>query len=161
MCTGTTCASAEAVAANDVEDDIEDRDDDLLREQQSLKEHEGTSGSVLTVTMTETMIIHTLAIAEMTASMAPPIAETIAPYNAFIAISSQMSFHESCQAQAKALTMLCGYVIAKYCVLIRGCVRSLVMMELDDAERGGSCGVPLSFIPWLDMLPRFLMYPTV
>lgn len=36
---------------------------------------------VLTVTMVDTMIIITLAIAEMTASMAPPIADTIAPFD--------------------------------------------------------------------------------
>lgn len=33
-----------------------------------------------TVTIADTMIIQMLAMAEMTASIAPPIAETIAPY---------------------------------------------------------------------------------
>lgn len=36
---------------------------------------------MLTVTMVETMIMSTLAMAEMTASMAPPMADTIAPYS--------------------------------------------------------------------------------
>lgn len=36
--------------------------------------------SRLTVTMVDTMIMSTLAIAEMTASMAPPMADTMAPW---------------------------------------------------------------------------------
>ena len=44
-----------------------------------MERRERGKGEGRTVTMVETIIMRTLAIAEMTASMAPPIADTIAP----------------------------------------------------------------------------------
>lgn len=45
---------------------------------------------------------------------------------------------------------------------IEGCMRRLVMMELDDAERGGQLwSARYLLYLGLTMLPRFLLYPTV
>ena len=74
-------ASAEAVAAQDVKDDVEYGDDDLVGTGQGVLKAWPRWG-VRTVAMTLTMIMMMLAIAETTALIAPPIAEKIAPCSA-------------------------------------------------------------------------------
>ena len=44
---------------------------------------------ILTVTITDTMIISMLAIADITASIAPPIADTMAPYSENVSVLGQ------------------------------------------------------------------------
>ena len=81
VCASATSASAEAVAAQDIENDIEDGDDDLRSGVVSThaKDQEVEMRMRHTVTMTLTMIIMISAMAETMALMAPPIADTIAP----------------------------------------------------------------------------------
>ena len=43
-------------------------------------------GAILTVTIAETMVMMTLAMAEIIALMAPPIAETMDPYRAKVRV---------------------------------------------------------------------------
>ena len=75
---GAACTSTEAVAADDVEDDVEYSDNDLHKT--------GVSAlawidilALRTVAITLTMIMMMLAMAETTASIAPAIAETMVP----------------------------------------------------------------------------------
>lgn len=76
--TGAPRASAEAVAAQNVEDDVEDSDKDLCGDRDELQVGRA-EWTGLTVTMTLTMIMMMFAIAETIALIAPPIAEKIAP----------------------------------------------------------------------------------
>lgn len=72
------CASSAPVAADDIEDDVEDCDNDLQQSQNG--ELATSKESVMhTVAIAPTIIIMMLAIAEMTASMAPAMAETTVP----------------------------------------------------------------------------------
>ena len=77
MCSRASRTTAEAVAAEDVEDDIEDSDNNLTDIHQL--EAEQVERVLLTVTMTLTMIMMMSAIAATTALIAAPMAEKIAP----------------------------------------------------------------------------------
>ena len=85
-------ATAEASAAQDVEDDVEDGDNNLGELMSDVGRSQST-GWVLTVTITETMIIRTSAIAAITALIAPPIAEKMAPYE--VEVSSEGYLHRA------------------------------------------------------------------
>ena len=94
-------APAEAVAADDVEDHVDDRHDDLQRPASVPRAviQARARGERRTVTMAEMMVMITAAIAEMTALMPLPIAETMDPFN-----SRQTCQHQTWSEQCRKWT---------------------------------------------------------
>ena len=72
-------ASAEAVAAQDVEDNINDSDNNLRNKGNEIHGRTLLPVGELTVTITETIVMMTFAMAEIIALIPPPIAETMEP----------------------------------------------------------------------------------